>query len=182
MPHRIFAYGSLMWRPDFEFKSARPARLFGYHRALSVLSHHYRGTKEKPGLVLGLDRGGSCLGLVYDIDADDWVSTIAKVREREMLGDVYSEQVKRFRLVESGEEVRAITYVVRRQSEQYAPAMSLEQLLHYVGQGHGTMGSCRAYVANTLRHLRALGIHDHRLEQLAPHVLEPQGSHSGRHA
>ena len=61
----IFAYGSLMWRPDFEFEKSSPATITGYHRRLSIVSNHYRGTFEKPGLVLGLDSGGTCKGLVY---------------------------------------------------------------------------------------------------------------------
>ena len=170
-PHSIFAYGSLMWRPDFEFTRARKARLYGFHRRLSVFSHHYRGTEEKPGLVLGLDRGGSCLGIVYDVADVQWDDTISRVREREMLGDVYNEQKKRFVILDSGEPVEAITYIVQRASKQYVPVMTNDELLHFIRQGHGTMGSCRDYVANTIRHLRELGIHDEGLEAFAHHVL-----------
>jgi len=176
MPQRIFAYGSLMWRPDFEFLRARPARLLGYHRRLSVISHHYRGTKENPGLVLGLDRGGSCIGLVYDIAAEQWAAVHAKVRAREMLGDVYDEVAKRFSVLESGEKVQALTYVVRRQSEQYAPQMTRDELLAFINRGQGTMGSCKDYVANTITHLRQFGIHDRGLEELAPFVLGSGGN------
>ena len=73
-----------MWRPEFEFVSTKPAALKGYHRRLSVLSHHYRGTPEKPGLVLGLDLGGTCVGLVYQIAEEAWENVIAQVRQREM--------------------------------------------------------------------------------------------------
>jgi len=170
-PHRIFAYGSLMWRPDFEFTTARKARLYGFHRRLSVFSHHYRGTPEKPGLVLGLDRGGSCLGIVYDVADAVWDDVIKKVREREMLGDAYHEHAKRFVVLASGEQVKAITYIVQRTSKQYVPQMTNDELLRFIRQGHGTMGSCRDYVANTIRHLRELGIHDDGLEVFAPHVL-----------
>ncbi len=169
---KIFAYGSLMWRPDFSFVQARPARLAGYHRRLSVFSHHYRGTKDKPGLVLGLDRGGSCVGVVYDIAVDDWDKVSTQVREREMLGDVYQECWKRFTVLGSNETLDAVTYIVRRESMQYAPHMEVKVLLHYINQGQGTMGSCRDYVANTIVHLRQRGIHDRGLEALAPYVLE----------
>ncbi|MBG1233709.1 gamma-glutamylcyclotransferase [Aestuariivirga litoralis] len=160
-----------MWRPDFNFTSARKARLHGFHRRLSVFSHHYRGTPEKPGLVLGLDRGGSCLGLVYDVAAENWAEVIAKVRAREMLGDAYHERQKRFVVLDSGESVEALTYIVQRTSKQYVPQMKMEELLHFIGQGHGTMGSCRDYVANTIQHLRELGIHDPGMEAFAPHVM-----------
>ncbi len=164
-----------MWRPDFEFVSAKPARLYGYHRRLSVLSHHYRGTPEKPGLVLGLDRGGSCLGLVYQIAEGSWAETSKKVRAREMLGDVYSEVVKSFTILETSRKVDAVTYVVNHSSVQYMPPQKPEELMPYVNQGHGQFGSCRDYVRNTILHLRQLGIHDAGLEALAPFVLTSGG-------
>ena len=167
----IFAYGSLMWRPDFEFVSARPAKLDGYHRRLSVLSHHYRGTPEKPGLVLGLDDGGTCLGLVYEIAEEAWENVITQVRQREMLGDVYNEAIKEFSLLETREIVRAVTYLVNHQSIQYFPNEKPEALLPYIYQGHGQFGSCRDYVTNTILHLRQLGIYDEGLEELAEFVL-----------
>ena len=63
----VFAYGSLMWRPDFPFIEIMPATLYGYHRAFCITSTHYRGNTERPGLVLGLDRGGKCIGRLYRI-------------------------------------------------------------------------------------------------------------------
>ena len=167
----IFAYGSLMWRPDFEFLSAKPAKLVGFHRRLSVLSHHYRGTPEKPGLVLGLDNGGTCLGLVYEISEQAWEDVIHQVRAREMLGDVYIEAIKEFSLLETGEGVRAVTYLVNHHSSQYFPNEKPEALLPYIHQGHGIYGSCLDYVTNTILHLRQLGIHDDGLEALAEFVL-----------
>ena len=160
-----------MWRPEFEFARARSARLVGYHRRLSVFSHHYRGTPECPGLVLGLDEGGFCEGLLYDIADEDWAEVIAKIRKREMLGDVYVEKALPVKVIEGGETLSAITYVANRQSKQFATEMPKEKLLAYIGQGQGTMGSCRQYVANTILHLRQLGIHDASLELLAPHVI-----------
>ena len=160
-----------MWRPGFEFVSAKPARLDGYHRRLAVFSNHYRGTDERPGLVVGLDVGGSCFGVIYELAAPQWDDTIAYVRKRELLGDVYAEQKLRFLVLENNKTVEAITYVVRHESKQYVPPLTVEELLPYINQGHGTMGSCRDYVANTITHLRQLGIHDADLERFAPHVM-----------
>ncbi len=160
-----------MWRPGFEFVSARPARLEGYHRRLAVFSNHYRGTDEKPGLVVGLDVGGECFGLVYEIAATQWKEVIDYVRKRELLGDVYDERKLNFSIIENGETIAAITYVVRHQSKQYVPSMTVEALMPYINQGWGTMGSCKDYVANTITHLRQLGIHDAELERFAPHVM-----------
>jgi cation transport protein ChaC len=85
----VFAYGSLMWNPEFPHQGVRPARLLGYHRAFCVYSHHYRGTRERPGLVLGLDRGGSCLGRAYKVRAADGAEAAAILDERERRGGVY---------------------------------------------------------------------------------------------
>ena len=160
-----------MWRPGFEFVSAAPARLEGFHRRLAVFSNHYRGTDEKPGLVVGLDTGGECFGLVYEIAASQWESVVDYVRKRELLGDVYDERELSFSILETSQKVKAITYVVRHGSKQFVPPMSIDELLPYINQGHGTMGSCKDYVANTIIHLRQLGIHDAELERFAPYVM-----------
>jgi len=160
-----------MWRPDFQYVRARPARLEGYHRRLSIFSHHYRGTPECPGLVLGLDKGGACDGLLYEIAAQSWPQIYDQVHQREMLGDVYLEMALSVTVLDGGERHEAITYIANHESQQFATEMPLEKLLAFISQGQGTMGSCRQYVANTILHLRELGIHDEGLERLAPHVI-----------
>ena len=84
-PFWVFAYGSLMWRPGFPHADSRPAVLHGYHRALCVYSTRYRGTPERPGLVLGLDRGGSCRGRVRRVSGEDAGHVRAYLTEREMV-------------------------------------------------------------------------------------------------
>jgi len=160
-----------MWRPEFEFVSARSARLQGYHRRLAVFSHHYRGTPECPGLVLGLDKGGLCEGLLYEIAPEQWPKVYEQVHKREMLGDVYLEMVLPVTLLAGGAPLEAITYVANDESQQFATDMPIEKLMTYIEQGQGTVGSCRQYVANTIRRLRKLGIHDEGLERLSPYIL-----------
>ena len=160
-----------MWRPDFEFVRARPARLEGYHRRLSIYSHHYRGTRDCPGLVLGLDEGGFCEGLLYEVAAEAWVEAYARVHAREMMGDVYVETTLPVTLRDSTERLQAVTYVANHRSAQFVGEMPLDQILTYIAQGQGTMGSCRQYVANTILHLRQLGIHDEGLERFSAHVI-----------
>src|SRR5215470_16603979 len=87
----VFAYGSLMWRPAFAFAEARRARLTGYHRAFCIYSVHHRGTPERLGLVLGLDRGGVCEGVAYRVPATDAVAVRAYLRAREQVSGVYRE-------------------------------------------------------------------------------------------
>lgn len=164
----IFGYGSLMWQPGFCCLQARPARLSGYHRRLSVYSYHYRGTPEKPGLVLGLDRGGSCKGLAFHISDGDWKDTLALVRKREMITGIYREIIKQVYLEGEDQPVVAVTYAVNRSHGQYAAPQSPLKTMVLVNQGHGQSGSCSDYVRNTIAHLRSMHIHDPGLEQLAP--------------
>ncbi len=168
----IFAYGSLMWRPDFPFEEHGRARIFGFHRALCIYSHHYRGTVERPGLVLGLDRGGSCVGLCFRIKAEAAAATLAAVRERELISGVYAEITAPVRL-DDGRRRLAVTYVARRSHEQYAGALPPCEVRRLVGQGVGVAGSDLDYVRNTHRHLVDLGIEDPLLGAL---VAAPLGA------
>jgi cation transport protein ChaC len=164
----VFGYGSLMWRPGFDHLERRPARLPGAHRALCVFSYVHRGTPEKPGLVLGLDHGGSCRGIAFRVDASKREATIAYLREREQIMSVYRETTRPASLLdESKMDVRALCYLVDRSHEQYTGALSRERQLELVLQGHGRSGVNRDYVLATVKELEALGIRDATLEWLA---------------
>jgi cation transport protein ChaC len=164
----VFGYGSLMWRPGFDVLERVPARLIGLHRALCVLSYVHRGTPEKPGLVLGLDRGGMCRGIAFRVAAAKREGTIAYLRGREQVTSVYLETVRRIELEdEARRQVRALTYVVDRGHVQYAGRLSVEQSVHYVRQGHGRSGQNRDYVIETVRALEALGYRETDLHRIA---------------
>jgi cation transport protein ChaC len=164
----VFGYGSLMWRPDFDYLERRPARLLGAHRALCVFSHVHRGTPEKPGLVLGLDRGGSCRGIAFRVETSKREATIAYLREREQATRVYRESTRTIILLDEPEaDVRALCYLVDRAHAQYAGALTRERQLELVQQGHGRSGINRDYVLATVKELEALGIRDATLEWLA---------------
>jgi cation transport protein ChaC len=167
MPQRwIFGYGSLMWRPGFDFVSQAHALIRGYHRSLCIYSLHHRGTEEKPGLVLGLDRGGSCVGVAFQVEPGKWNATVAYLREREQVSMVYVETTQTVELLGNGRKVEALAYVADREHEQYAGKLSHEKLLEHVMQGEGQMGHCRDYVLNTLAHLKEMGIRDKTLEAI----------------
>lgn len=164
----VFGYGSLMWRPGFEHVERVPARLIGLHRALCVYSHVHRGTPERPGLVLGLDRGGACRGIAYRVAADKRDATIAYLRGREQVTSVYLEVFRRITLEKQGEPaVRALTYVVDRGHSQYAGRLTLEEQLHIVRQGHGQSGANPDYVKHTVKAIEELGFRDAGLHWLA---------------
>jgi cation transport protein ChaC len=164
----VFGYGSLMWRPGFDVLERVPARLIGLHRALCVFSYVHRGTPEKPGLVLGLDRGGMCRGIAFRVAAAKREKTIAYLRGREQVTSVYLETVRRIELEdEARRQVRALTYIVDRGHVQYAGRLSVEQSVHYVRQGHGRSGNNRDYVIETVRALEALGYRETDLHRIA---------------
>ncbi|HSI41943.1 MAG TPA: gamma-glutamylcyclotransferase [Xanthobacteraceae bacterium] len=163
----VFGYGSLMWNPGFPFAERTPARLIGAHRSLCVLSVHWRGTPEQPGLVLGLDRGGSCLGVAFRVATADRTATIAYLREREQVTHIYREAVRRVWLKDgSGRNVPALCYLVDNAHPQYAGRLSLEERVRLVRRGHGHGGPNPDYVRATLEHLAELGIADAELTAL----------------
>ncbi|MFD2181320.1 gamma-glutamylcyclotransferase [Rhodoplanes azumiensis] len=176
----VFGYGSLMWRPGFPFVARVPARLNGLHRALCVYSFVHRGTPEKPGLVLGLDRGGTCRGIAFRVAAPHRAETIAYLRAREQVTHVYLETLRPVVLLDgtpgsAERRVRALVYVVDRSHPQYAGRLDLEQQLHLVRQGHGQSGPNRDYVIATVRELEAQGCRDAGLHAIARRLAASEG-------
>jgi glutathione-specific gamma-glutamylcyclotransferase len=164
----VFGYGSLMWRPGFDFVEQVPARLIGEHRALCVYSFVHRGTPEKPGLVLGLDRGGACRGIAFRVAERKRAATVAYLREREQVTSVYREVMRSLWLEsEERKRVSALAYVVDRGHVQYAGRLSLAEQLRHVQQGHGQSGANREYVLSTVKAIEAEGFRDAQLHQLS---------------
>ena len=164
----VFGYGSLIWRPGFEYLERAPARLIGGHRALCVFSHVHRGTPERPGLVLGLDLGGACRGVAYRVAAKKRAGTIAYLRAREQVTSVYRETLRSVTLLSHPQRrVSALCYMIDRGHHQYAGRLDLATQLHLVRQGHGQSGPNREYVLSTVHALEALGLYDRDLHLLA---------------
>jgi cation transport protein ChaC len=164
----VFGYGSLMWRPGFEFEERVPARLVGEHRALCVYSFVHRGTAEKPGLVLGLDRGGTCRGIAFRVAAKSRAEVVAYLREREQVTSVYREVMRSVWLEnDARQRVSALAYVVDRGHVQYAGRLSLAEQHRHVLQGRGQSGANRDYVTATVKAIEAEGFRDTQLHQLA---------------
>ena len=164
----VFAYGSLMWRPGFRYEEAVDARLQGYHRSPCVYSWVHRGTPEVPGVVLGLDRGGSCRGRAFRIAAEDETAVLAGLDARQLVTDVY--QRRRLPVRTPAGVVAAWCYVVRRDHAQYAGRLGEADLVALIQQGRGRSGRCCDYFVSTVDHLEGMGIVDGPLHELARQI------------
>ena len=168
----VFGYGSLIWRPGFEYLDRVPAHTIGLHRSLCVYSFDHRGTPERPGLVLGLDFGGACRGIAYRVAAKNRAATLTYLRGREQTTAVYRELARGVWLEGKPERrVEALCYAVDRGHAQYAGRLSHERQLQIVRQGHGRSGNNRDYVIETVKALEALHITDHDLHLLAQRLI-----------
>jgi len=168
--HWVFGYGSLIWNPGFAHVSAQQGLLRGAHRSLSIVSHHHRGTVERPGLVFGLARGGSCRGMAFEVADSDWVPVQAYLQAREQVTAVYRDVTRPVHLAD-GRVVQALTFMVDERHEQFAGKLSLEQQLAMVRAGVGLSGRNVDYVINTASHLKSLGIVDRHLQALVDILL-----------
>ncbi len=162
----VFGYGSLIWNPGFAFLRSLPAMLNGAHRSLSVYSYRHRGTPERPGLVFGLTRGGSCRGVAFEIDAQHWDEVHNYLIERESDRGVYLESWRKLHLA-SGQSVRALAFMVDEAHTQFAGGLDVDEQLRLIRGGTGQSGPNVDYVLNTARHLAALGIRDRYVMRLA---------------
>ncbi|PPR11370.1 MAG: hypothetical protein CFH41_00952 [Alphaproteobacteria bacterium MarineAlpha11_Bin1] len=160
----VFGYGSLIWNPAFEFDEIRTGILYGYHRLFCFWSKIGRGTPEEPGMMLALDRGGCCKGIVLGVKRERAQDELTSVFMRELVGETYHPKWGQVR-TDKG-TVSAITFVANREAEQYAGRRPLEEIAHYIAQGSGHLGPCKDYLFNTTQHLEDLGLHDPMMREL----------------
>lgn len=164
----IFGYGSLMWRPGFAFRRVLPAVLDGYHRSFCVYSHHYRGTPEQPGLVLGLAPGGSCQGLAFCVVRQDLAVVKAYLDERELIS--YAYRADCLPVTTASGEVSAYTFVADPTHPQWAGELDVEQSAQIIVRARGRAGLNRDYLIETVRRMEAEGFADERLHALLRRV------------
>jgi len=167
----VFGYASLMWKPGFEFVEKRRARLHGYHRSLCIISLEHRGTPERPGLVMGLDRGGSCVGVAFRVAGEKRESVMSYLRERELVTNVYLERAGSISF-ECGGRAAALAYVADRDHGQYAGRLGVSEAASRVCGAVGGMGPNEDYVINTAEHIRTLGIRDHWLDHVVAGIRQ----------
>jgi glutathione-specific gamma-glutamylcyclotransferase len=176
----VFGYGSLMWRPDFPFVERARARLDGYHRAFCISSTHHRGSARRPGLVLGLDQGGTCEGVAYRVAAPEAAAVLGYLRKRELISGVYREARVPLELHdEKHRSVSALAYIVERCHPSYTGPQALSEKAHLIRGARGVSGENLDYLLATVRQLAALGIREPSMERLvtlaAPHARRLMG-------
>lgn len=170
-PLWVFGYGSLIWRPELSFDRQTPARIHGYHRRLCLWSRVNRGTPECPGLVAGLDRGGSCAGVAFRVQPQQIVREFRSLWRREMFLASYEPRWLSCRS-SRGTLIEAIAFVVRRDAPNYTGRLEEEEILAVFARGScGRFGSSLDYLVNTVRALKQHGIADPHLERLARRAL-----------
>ena len=161
----IFGYGSLMWSPGFGYRQKALGRTHGYHRALCILSTRYRGTLRKPGLVMGLCRGGSCWGMAFRVTKSGVRLALARLWAREMNRRVYLPRLVPVQLT-SGRRVRALAFLADTGHPAFVRELDLHGRARLVAQGIGQRGHCVDYIRNTLDHMHAVGVRDPHLERI----------------
>ncbi len=169
----VFGYGSLMWRPGFEFVERVPALLNGFSRDMCLISIHYRGTKEKPGMVCGLSPGGECRGLAFKIAPEQVDNVVSYLDDRELISYIYIPRHVTLTLA-NGQTVVARAYVADSTHEQFAGNWPEAEKIAHVAQGVGSEGTSVEYLANIIQHLRDLDIRDANLEALLNKVRAVQ--------
>ncbi len=169
-PFWIFAYGSLTWNPQFAWDARQVATIRGYHRSFRIWSRLNRGTPENPGLVLTLERGGSCRGLIYRIDPDRVQEEMALIWKREMTYGSYVPKWLNFG--GGGESMRALAFTVNRDCSGYAGQLPEEVAVEAIASASGRYGAACEYLFKTIAALHEHGIRDSRVEHLAGLVRE----------
>ena len=173
-PMWLFGYGSLIWNPEVTYDRRITARVHGYHRRLCLWSRVNRGTIDCPGLVAGLDRGGSCAGIAYRLLPESADYELERLWEREMLLGSYAPRWLDCRLNANADEgplVSALAFVVRRDAPNYAGKLTEREILAVFERGScGRFGTSLDYLVKTVESLREHGLRDPHLEQLARHA------------
>lgn len=164
----VFGFGSLIWNPSFYFVERRTARIHGFHRRFCLWARAGRGSPARPGLMLSLESGGSCAGVVYRLARRAAATELDVIWRREMSTRAYRPVWTIAQTLKGPEPV--IAFSVNREHERYAPALSDDAIARYLATGEGPIGRCCDYLFETTKHLRQLGLRDRRLEALEAKV------------
>jgi len=172
MPLRVFAYGSLIWKPEFEAVEQVRGELNGWHRSFCLKIDRWRGTRTQPGLMMALDRGRSCQGVVYRLPEGNEHVQLEWLLRREMSYKPASNVPIVVEVNLGDEKQRALAFIAIDTGIAYQGNLALEQVAQVLSQAAGHWGSGAEYLFNTVSHLGQFGIHDVHLWQLQERVAE----------
>ena len=169
----VFGYGSLIWNPALYFTEKKRGTVHGYHRRFCLWSTIGRGSPSRPGLMLGLERGGSCKGIFYKIDRREIRTELDIVFRRELITAAYRPTWVSARIL--GESpFKAIAFVINRDHNRYAGMLDDETVIQTIADAKGTLGSCSDYLYETVLQLENLGMPDRHLASIARHVRQKE--------
>ena len=165
----VFGYGSLMWNPAINVVDSRKAHVRGYHRTFCLTLGAGRGTPEMPGLMLAIDRGGSCTGVAHCIAANQVESELSILWLREMVSGAYEPRWVSAD-VEGVKRLRVLTFAINRSHPRYEGRLEPEMAAQRISQSQGILGTNREYLYRTVKHLAELGIDDGPMRSLERRV------------
>ncbi len=174
-PTQVFAYGSLIWKAEVEHVAEHRGLVRGWHRTFCFHVPRYRGTPEKPGLMMALDRGGQCQGIVYTLPRENLEAQLGRLFRREFTAKPITNMPRWISVQTASGRTPALTFVVNRASPLYAGRLSPEAVAEVLAHACGHMGTGAEYLLNTISHLEAKGIHDSNLWRLQRLVAERIG-------
>ncbi len=161
----IFAYGSLLWNPTFEYEEQRSAKIYGFHRKFCMKTKLGRGSFKNPGLMLGLDKGGSCKGLIYKLKKINQIKEIDLLFKREMITGAYIPKLLKTKM-NNGKIVTSLTFTVDQKNENYVPNLSIFETAKLISKAHGFLGTCEEYLDYTISSLNELNIVDKKMNDI----------------
>ncbi|MBL9047523.1 MAG: gamma-glutamylcyclotransferase [Tabrizicola sp.] len=172
VPIQLFAFGSLIWRPEIDHRAERLAVARGWHRSFCLRMNRFRATVERPGLMMALDRGGQCRGVILELSPDDPAAQLDRLFRREFTVKPIN-NTPRWLTVDTGEGRRpALGFVMNRASPYYAGRLPVEEVARILAGACGHWGSCTEYLLNTVTQLEARGIRDRGLWRLQALVAD----------
>ncbi|MBP1859676.1 gamma-glutamylcyclotransferase [Rhizobium herbae] len=171
-PLWVFAYGSLIWKPEFEAIDKQRATAFGWHRSFCLHINRWRGSYEQPGLMMALERGGRCDGVIYRLPDSDRAAQIERMLRREVSAVENVDSVRWLPVKSESGPCRALGFWVGATGERILSRRPLDEVAGILARACGHLGSCAEYLYNTVSHLEDFGIHDRNLWRLQQLVAE----------
>jgi glutathione-specific gamma-glutamylcyclotransferase len=169
---QLFAYGSLIWKPEIEHQGERPAVAQGWHRAFCLRTHRFRGTPDQPGLMMALDRGGQCRGVVLELPPEDPATQLDRLFRREFTVKPINSMPRWLKVQTSDGPMRALGFVMNRASPYYAGRLPPEEVAQTLARACGHWGTGAEYLLNTVTQLDTRGIRDAGLWRLQALVAD----------